>query len=181
MKCSLCQTVVEPGTEICPNCTANIIVDETPVAATSAKPAVSNEKAEPNEPLSTSTKIIAAVAAVLIVGVGAFFAFNRSSTPENFASPTAVFEYLKVDCTLGQPQEGTDQGTGSAYTIITCGEEYFALTLDKPETATESAKMAVAAMPDTFHMYTLANSIIVATTAVSEELVKAHPELALVK
>ncbi len=183
MKCSLCQTVVEPGTEVCPNCTADIIVDDVPVAkaATPAKRA----KAEKTEPLSKSTKIILAVAGVLVIGAAAVFGLpkilNRTSTPESFAGPVEVFAYLKVDCVPAAPQQGTDTATGSPYTIVTCGQDYFALTLDKPETAVESAKAASAQMPNTYHMYTLANSIIVATSAVSDKLVESHPELVLVK
>jgi hypothetical protein len=185
MKCSLCQTVVEPGTEICPNCTANIIVDESPVAAQGKAKSASSKTEKASEPLSKTTKIIVAVASVLVVGAAGVFGIpkllNRSSTPENFADPAAVFKYLAVDCALAQPQTGTDAGTGSAYTIVTCGKDYFALTMAKAADATASAAIASAQMPDTYHMYTLANSIIVATTAVSDKLVEAHPELVVVK
>lgn len=184
MKCSLCQTPVEPGTEVCPNCTADIIVDEAPVAAQTVKK-VTKEKAESNNSLSTSTKIIVAVASILIVGAAGVFGLpkilNRSSAPENFADPGAVFKYLEVDCALGQPQNGTDQGTGSPYIIVTCGQEYFALTLDTSENATASAKVAATQMPNTYNMYTLANSIIVATTGVSDKLIETHPELVKIK
>ncbi len=185
MKCSLCHTEVEPGTEVCPNCTADIVVDETPVAAKSASAKPVKTKVESTEGLSRNTKIIVAVASVLVIGVAAFFGLpkllNRTSAPTNFADPSAVFKYLEVDCALGQPQAGTDQGTGAPYTIVTCGQEYFALTLDTPEHAVASATSASAQMPDTYHMYTLANSIVVATSTVSDKLVAAHPELVLVK
>lgn len=186
MKCSLCQTAVEPGTEVCPNCTADIIVDEVPVATHSSGSNNSkSEKVVSSEPLSKTTKIIVAVASILVIGTALVFGLpkllNRSSAPETFADPSAVFKYLEVDCALGEPQQGTDQGTGSPYTIVTCGQEYFALTLDKPETATASATVASAQMPNTYRMFTLANSIIVASTTVADKLVEAHPELVLVK
>lgn len=183
MKCSLCFTEVEPGTEVCPNCTADIVVDEAPVAP--KKTAKKVEKVESTEGLSKSTKIIAVVASVLVIAAAGVFGIpklmNKTSTPANFADPSAVFKYLEVDCVLGNPTTGTDQGTGSPYTLVTCGQEYFALTLDKSETAIASAKAASAQMPATYHMYTLANSIVVATSTVSDALVAAHPELVLVK
>jgi hypothetical protein len=186
MKCSLCQTVVEPGTEICPNCTADIIVDDVAVAKTPRKEKPSrSEKAESSESLSKSTKIILAVAGVLVIGAAAAFGIpkllNRTSTPESFAGPAEVFVYLEVVCPPAEPQQGTDQGTGSPYTILTCGEDYFALTMDSAATAIESAKLASAQMPATYHMYTLSNSIVVATVTASEKLVADNPDLVLVK
>lgn len=181
MKCSLCHTEVEVGTEVCPNCTADIVVDEMPVAAK----VENKKKVESTEGLSRSTKIIVAVASLLIIGVAGVLGLPKllqgNSTPENFANPGEVFKYLEVDCELGQPQDSVDQGTGAPYTIVTCGQDYFALTLDKPETAKKAAEIASASMPATYHMYTLANSIVVSTTAASAKLVDAHPELVLVK
>jgi hypothetical protein len=183
MKCSLCQTVVEPGTEVCPNCTADIIVDDVAVAK-STKPA-KRAQAETSQSLSKSTKIILAVAGVLVIGAAAAFGIpkilNRTSTPQSFAGPVEVFDYLKVDCVPAAPQQGTDAGTGAPYTIVTCGQDYFALTMEDPANVVKSAKLASAQMPATYHMYTLANAIIVSTTTVSDKLVAAHPELVLVK
>lgn len=179
MKCSLCHTEVEVGTEVCPNCTADIVVDEMPVSANLAK-----KKVEPSDGLSKSTKIIVAVASILIIAVAGVFGIPKligNSTPESFADPSEVFKYLEVDCALGQPQESVDQGTGAPYTIVTCGQDYFALTLDKAETATKAAEIASVSMPETYHMYTLANSIVVSTTTASAALVEAHPELVLIK
>ncbi len=186
MKCSLCQTVVEPGTEICPNCTADIIVDDVAVAKTSnTGRRTRSTKSDSTSSLSKSTKIILVVASVLVIGAAAAFGIpkilNRTSTPESFAGPAEVFVYLDVVCPSAQPQQGTDQGTGSPYTILTCGEDYFALTMDSAETVIESAKLASAQMPATYHMYTLANSIVVSTVAASEKLVADNPDLVLVK
>ena len=181
MKCSLCHTEVEIGTEVCPNCTADIVVDELPVSASSQS---KKKQVESTEGLSKSTKIIVAVASVLVVGVAGYFGLPKllpASVPDSFAGPTEVFEYLEVECALGQPQDSVDQGTGAPYTIVTCGQDYFALTLDKAETATQAAKIASESMPSTYHMYTLANSIVVSTTQASEALVSAHPELVLIK
>lgn len=185
MKCSLCHTEVEFGTEFCPNCTANIVYEEAPVQNPAVKAVKKGtQESTVNEPISRKTRnILIAVIAVVVVVSGALvykFAFKPAG-PDNFASPAAVFEYLEVDCMLGTPQPGTDATTKQQYTLVTCGQDYFALTFQKSEDTVASAQAASANMPETFRMFTLANAIVVSSTTVADALVSEHPELVEVK
>lgn len=136
----------------------------------------------PPTPFKQPLPILASSAAILIILSNFLGAFTgQSSTPDTFANPSAVFKYLDVDCDLGQPETGVDLGTGSDYIVVTCGTNYFALTMDKASYATAAAASASSQMPDNYHMYTLANSIIVATKAFSNKLVEEHPELVKIK
>lgn len=185
MKCSLCHTEVEYGTEFCPNCTANIVYEDAPVAKAAAAAAKKGTKESTvNEPISGKSRniLIAVIALVVLIGGVLVFKFVlKPAGPDNFATPNAVFEYLQVDCQVGTPQPGTDQGTGQPYNLVTCGQEYFALTFDKPETTIAAANAAAVNMPDTYRMFTLNNAIVVSASTSADALVSAHPELVEVK
>ncbi|MEN9692941.1 MAG: hypothetical protein RLZZ330_585 [Actinomycetota bacterium] len=185
MKCSLCHTEVEVGTEFCPNCTANIVYEDALVKTDNSKaPKKGTRESKVNEPISGKTRniLIAVIALVVVVaGVLVYKFVFKPAGPENFASPAAVFEYLQVDCVVGTPQQGTDQTTQKAYTLVTCGQEYFALTFPTAEDSAASAAKASESMPDTYRMFTLANAIIVSNATSADALIGAHPDLVEVK
>ena len=187
MKCSLCHTEVEFGTEFCPNCTANIVYDDEPKAAAAPKKGTNKKgtkESTVNEPISGKTRNILIVAIALVVLVGGVIVFKfvvKPAAPQNFASPAAVFEYLQLDCQVGTPQQGTDQATQDTYTLVTCGQDYFALTFTSAESVAPAAKGASANMPETYRMFTLGNAIVVSSSTVADALVSAHSDLVEVK